>query len=211
MEDLFNMMLHADVLISDFVTQYGMLTYLIVFVIIFLETGLVVTNFFPGDSLLFASGILASSGDLKLFPLISLLFIATVIGNTSNYMIGRFVGGHYYKKDNKKRMLHFNKASLFYERHGIKSVVVSRFIPFMRSFIPFFSGTTKMKFWPFTFANIVGGILWVVFYILLGYYFGGIPWIKENLGLVFFAMIIFVVLGACIFGFRMMWNKSYLL
>jgi len=202
------MMLHADVLIGDFVTQYGLLTYLIVFVIIFLETGLVVTNFFPGDSLLFASGILASSGDLHLFPLIGLLFVATVIGNTSNYMIGRFIGGHYFKKENKKRMLYFKKASAFYEKHGIKSVMVSRFIPFMRSFIPFFSGTSKMKFWPFTLANTIGGVLWVVFYILLGYFIGEIPWVKENLGLVFFAMIVFVILAACFFVIKIMWKKS---
>jgi membrane-associated protein len=202
------MMLHADVLISDFVTQYGLLTYLIVFVIIFLETGLVVTNFFPGDSLLFASGILASSGDLHLWPLIGLLFVATVIGNTSNYMIGRFLGGHYFKKENKKRMRYFNKASTFYEKYGIKSVMVSRFIPFMRSFIPFFSGTTKMKFWSFTLANAIGGILWVAFYILLGYYIGEIPWIQANLGLIFFTMMVFMVIVAILFIIKIMWKKK---
>lgn len=207
MEDLFYMMLQADVLIRDFVSQYGMLTYLIIFFIIFLETGLVVTNFFPGDSLLFTSGILASTGDLMLFPLILLLFIATVLGNTSNYLIGRTIGGIYFKKQNKKRMMHFKKASAFYEKHGIKSVMASRFIPIMRSFIPFFSGTTKMKFSSFTIANTIGGILWVGFYILLGYFFGGIPWIKENLGLIFFVMILFIVLGTGVYAIRILLKK----
>ena len=204
------MLLHADVFISEFVLLYGTLTYLIIFAIIFLETGLVVTNFFPGDSLLFATGILASTGDLHLLSLILLLFLATVLGNTSNYLIGRFIGAHFFKKQNKIRMQYFMKASSLYEKHGIKSVVVSRFIPFMRSFIPFFSGTTRMNFWPYTFANIAGGLLWVVFYILLGYYFGEIPWIKAHMGLVFFAIIAILILATIIAATRYVWKKNSL-
>ncbi len=208
MEELFQMMLHADVLISDFVSQYGTLTYWIVFVIIFLETGLVVTNFFPGDSLLFSAGLLAATGQLHLLSLMLLLFLATLLGNTSNYLIGRFIGGHFFKKHNKKKTYYLKKAATFIEKYGIKSVIVSRFIPFMRSFVPFVSGITRMKFWRYTWANVIGGVLWIVFYLLLGYYFGEIPVVKENLGVVFLLMILIVILTTFMAITKLLWRRS---
>lgn len=194
MEELFNLMLNADEYIGEIVAQYGNWTYVILFAIIFIETGFVVTTFFPGDGLLFSAGILAASGELGLTELLSLLSIATVLGHTSNYWIGRFFGKRFFKKEKLKPTHYLFKAYNYYEQHGTLAVILSRFIPFMRSFVPFVSGIAKMDFRRYTWANILGGIGWIAAYLLLGYFFGGIHWVKDNYGLVFSVMILLLLL-----------------
>jgi len=194
MEELFRMMVHADELIGDLVAQYGTLTYLILFTIVFVETGLVVVTFFPGDGLLFSAGILAASGELSLAILLILLTLATILGNTSNYLIGRFVGVRLFRKEKAKRNHYLAKAFTYYEKYGGKAVILSRFFPFMRSFVPFVAGITAMKIVDFTWCNILGGILWISTYLLLGFFFGEIPWVKANFGLVLSGMLAFLLL-----------------
>lgn len=195
MEELLSLMLHADEMISEVVSRYGTMTYLIVFAIIFIETGLVVVTFFPGDGLLFSLGVLAAAGDLNLGILLILLALATFLGHTSNYLIGRFLGGRFFRKAKAQRSLYLSKANHYYEKHGGTAIIWSRFFPFLRSFVPFVAGMAKMNMAHFTWCNILGGAIWICSYLLLGYFFGEIPWVKENYGLVFSVMIVFVLLA----------------
>ena len=198
MEEILDLMLNSDELIGDIINTYGTLTYLILFSIIFIETGFVVTNFFPGDGLLFSAGILAASGELNFSILLILLSFATILGNTSNYMIGKYVGKRFFKKEKARRNHYLEKSIIYYEKNETKAIVTSRFIPFLRSFVPFTAGILLMNFRTFTLYNIIGGIIWIAFYLLLGFYFGEIPFVKANYGLLFFGMIIILISGLLI-------------
>ncbi|RMG24989.1 MAG: hypothetical protein D6730_11630 [Bacteroidetes bacterium] len=209
MQELFHLMLNADELINEIVSQYGVWTYAVLFAIIFIETGLVVVTFFPGDGLLFSAGVLASAGQLQLGLLLVLLSLATILGNTSNYYLGRLVGERFFRKSSSKRSGYLEKAQHYYEQYGAKAVLLSRFFPFMRSFIPFVSGIARMPFARFTWANVAGGVLWIAAYLLLGYFFGEIPWVKQHYGLIFSVLILLlllVLLGALL---KALWRKLF--
>ncbi|MBO9701945.1 MAG: DedA family protein [Sporocytophaga sp.] len=186
--DLF---LHLDQHLSQIITDYGFWTYLILFLIIFVETGLVIMPFLPGDSLLFAAGTFAALGSLNLGLLILLLFIAAFLGDTLNYFIGNFIGPKVFSKDYRfLKKEHLVKTQQFYEKHGGKTIIFARFMPIIRTFAPFIAGVGTMNYKKFISYNIIGGILWVAGFTLLGYLFGNIPTVKKNFTLVIFGIIL---------------------
>jgi membrane-associated protein len=186
--DLF---LHLDQHLSQIITEYGFWTYLILFLIIFVETGLVVMPFLPGDSLLFAAGAFAAKGDLNISFLILLLFIAAFLGDTLNYFIGNFIGPKVFSKDYRfLKKEHLIKTQQFYEKHGGKTIIYARFMPIIRTFAPFIAGVGTMNYRKFISYNIIGGIIWVAGFALLGYWFGNFPAVKKNFTLIIFAIII---------------------
>lgn len=189
---LVDFILHLDHHIADLIAAYGAWTYGILFAIIFIETGLVVLPFLPGDSLLFVAGAFAARGQFSLATLIGLLVVAAILGNTSNYWIGRLLGPKVFQWQDSRffNRAAFDKTHAFYEKHGAITIVVTRFLPFMRTFSPFVAGVGAMTHARFQFFNIVGGLLWVVSLCLAGYWFGNIAWIKNNLTLVIVALII---------------------
>jgi membrane-associated protein len=197
---LIEIVLHLDKHLDLIIRNYGMWTYAIFFFIIFLETGFVVTPFLPGDSLLFAIGSFAALGSLDVQLSIVSLSIAAIAGDTVNYWIGNFAGPKVFSKE-KSRLL--NKEYLlrthrFYEKYGGKTIVLARFIPIIRTFAPFVAGIGSMMYSRFIVYNITGGIAWVLIFVLGGYFFGNIPFVKKNFSLVIFAIIIISVLPAII-------------
>jgi len=195
--DLF---LHLDKHLNELVSQYGIWTYLILFLIIFAETGLVVTPFLPGDSLLFAAGALAATGALEVHTLAILLLIAAIIGDTVNFWIGYFFG-HKIKFDNKNRILkkdYLDRTHAFYEKYGGKTIIFARFVPIVRTFAPFVAGLGSMNYTKFMFYNITGGVAWIVSFIYGGYFFGNIPFIKKNFTIVVFVIIFISILPGII-------------
>jgi membrane-associated protein len=187
-----DIVLHLDAHLAVWVEQYGLWIYAILFAIIFCETGLVVTPILPGDSLLFVAGAIAAVGDLQIHVLIASLVLAAFLGNMVNYAIGRWLGRRYFI-DRKSRLLnpaHLEKAHAFYDRHGGKAVVISRFLPIVRTYIPFVAGLGAMEPMRFTLFNIGGAIAWVASLCYAGYFFGNVPWIKSNLSLMIVAIIV---------------------
>ncbi len=193
--------LHLDVHLSEIIRDYGVWAYLILFLIIFVETGLVVMPFLPGDSLLFAAGAFAADqitptgqvlpGPFNIFYLVGLLFIAAFLGDTLNYYIGDYFGPKVFRRDYKfLKRDHLIKTQHFYEKHGAKTIIIARFIPIIRTFAPFIAGVGTMKYSRFLAYNIVGGFLWVTGFLVAGYLFGNIPAVKKNFTLVVFAIIL---------------------
>jgi membrane-associated protein len=208
---LVDFILHIDKHLAVIIEQYGTSTYAILFFIIFAETGFVVTPFLPGDSLLFAAGALAgTTGKLSLWPLIGLLFIAAVLGNTINFALGRWIGPSILEKEKIPfvKKSHITKTTEFYEKHGGKAVILSRFLPFFRTFVPFIAGIGKMNWGRFTIYNIVGAFFWIVPITWLGYIFGEHPIVKKNFTLVVLAIIVITVLPAVIGGLRASRNPA---
>ncbi|AEV25936.1 putative membrane-associated protein [Azospira oryzae PS] len=196
-----DLVLHLDKHLAVLVQQYGPWIYAILFFIVFAETGFVVVPFLPGDSLLFVAGALAAIGDMALMPLMLSLSLAAVLGNSLNYVIGRWFG-HRILAWNSRLL---NRAALekthaFFEVHGGKTLVISRFLPLLRTFAPFVAGMGEMGYGRFTFFNVVGGVSWVVSLSLAGYWFGNLPLIKNNLSLVI-VLIIAVSLLPAIIGY----------
>jgi membrane-associated protein len=199
---LLDFILHVDKYLEAFVASYGMWVYALLFLIIFVETGVVVMPFLPGDSLLFVVGAMCGVG-LMSYPLaVGLLLAAAILGNQCNYAIGRTLGPKVFQWEdsrlfNKKA---FNQAHAFYERYGGVTLVAARFMPFLRTFAPFVAGVAMMGRAKFTFFDVLGGVLWVVGIITIGYFFGNFPWVKQNLDKIIWAMIlipgIVIVLGA---------------
>ncbi len=189
MEQLWELMLHADQHIAQMAAQYGTWTYAILAAIIFVETGLVVVAFFPGDGTLFAAGMLAATGHLDLGVLLVLLTGATVLGHTSNHLIGRYFGGLLFRSEASRRRWHFDRAVRFFARYGFWAVVFSRFFPFLRSMVPFVSGMARMPFGKFSLANVLGGLAWIATYLLAGYLLGEMPVVQQHFGLVFSLML----------------------
>ena len=199
-KSLVDILLHLDIHLDLVIRSYGFWTYGILFLIIFLETGLVVTPFLPGDSLLFAAGTFAALGSLDVVWLIILLSIAAVAGDTANYWIGHASGPKVFSKE-KSRL--FNKEYLhrthqFYEKYGGKTIIIARFVPIVRTFAPFVAGIGSMTYGRFIAYNIVGGMGWVVLLVLGGYFFGNIPVIKRNFSLAIAAIIIISILPGII-------------
>lgn len=187
--------LHIDVHLGEIIGQYGVLTYAILFLIIFIETGLVVTPFLPGDSLLFAAGAFSALGSLNLVLLLLLLCVAAVLGDTANYWIGHFFGEKLIANPKipiKKE--HIEQTEKFFEKHGGKTIILARFVPIVRTFAPFVAGIGKMHYGKFISFNVVGGITWVLLFTLAGYFFGNIPAVKHNFTVVILAIILVSVL-----------------
>ena len=192
---LIDFILHLDVHLGQIIKNYGALTYLILFTIIFLETGLVFIPFLPGDSLLFAAGAFAALKSLNLFILIGLLIIAAILGDTVNYWIGRFFGEQLVANPKVPiNQEHIDQTEKFFKKHGGKTIILARFVPSVRTFAPFVAGAGQMEYGKFISYNIVGGILWVLIATLAGYFFGNIPFVKENFSLVIFGVVIISIL-----------------
>ena len=200
-------LLHLDTYLLSFINNYGALAYLALFLIIFCETGLVITPFLPGDSLLFAAGSIAglNTTSIKIMPLFFLLFLASVIGNQLNYYIGKFLGPKVFSaKDswffNKK---YLEETQVFYQKHGGKTIIFARFLPIIRTFAPFVAGIGSMNSSRFFLYNLISALLWVGSLLGLGYFLGSIPIVKENFTLVIYAIIAISLLPAILtFGYR---------
>lgn len=187
---LIDFILHMDVHLNEIITNYGIWTYGILFFVIFMETGFVVTPFLPGDSLLFAAGTFASLGALNPIYLFLLLAAAAIIGDTINYSIGAYIGERAFSGDVKfLKQEHLERTQKFYEKHGGKTIILARFVPIIRTFAPFVAGVGTMKYRKFIAYNVIGGIVWVAIFISLGYFFGNIPFVRKNFELVIFAII----------------------
>ena len=189
---MIDIVLHLDVHLLSWVKDYGIWIYAILFAIIFSETGFVVTPFLPGDSLLFVAGAIAAAGELSVYVLVALLSLAAVLGNSVNYAIGRWLGKHFFT-EGKARWLnrkHLDKAHEFYERHGGKAVVISRFLPIVRTYVPFVAGMAAMTPREYTMYNVAGGVLWVGSLTFAGFFFGNIPWIKGNLTAIIIGIVV---------------------
>jgi len=189
---LIDFILHVDRHLETFVTNYGAWVYALLFLIIFVETGVVVMPFLPGDSLLFVVGALCGL-DLMSYPLsVALLIAAAVLGNQSNYTIGRYFGPRVFQwEDSRFFNKHaFDQAHAFYEKYGGITIVLARFMPFLRTFAPFVAGVAQMTRSKFSFYDVTGGTLWVGGIVTAGYFFGSIPWVKENLDKIIWAMIL---------------------
>jgi len=197
---LLDILLHLDRHLDTIIQQYGVWTYLILFLIIFCETGLVVTPILPGDSLLFAVGTFAARGALDLGLLLVLLSVAAVAGDTVNYAIGYRVGPQIFRKEGVRFLNreYLDRTHRFYERHGAKTIVIARFVPIIRTFAPFVAGVGRMSYARFVTYNVAGGVGWIAALVLGGYLFGNIPVVRQNFTLVIFAIIVLSILPGVI-------------
>ena len=188
---IWDIVVHLDRHLQWLVANYGVWIYAILFAIVFAETGLVVTPFLPGDSLLFVCGALAAVGGLDMTLLVVVLISAAVIGDSVNYSFGRWVGPRVFREDRKwLNRKHLDRTHEFYERHGGKTIVIARFVPIIRTYAPFVAGIGAMGYTRFLAYNVGGAVLWVVSLGYAGYFFGNIPWVKQNLSLVILGIIV---------------------
>jgi len=187
---IIDLFLHLDDHLSQVISQYGVWTNLILFLIVFAETGLVVTPFLPGDSLLFAAGTFAALGALDLRVLLVILMIAAIAGDTVNYWVGAWVGPRAFSgRVRWLRKDYLDRTHAFYEKHGGKTIIIARFVPIIRTFAPFVAGVGAMNYGKFLLYNVVGAVLWVGMFVLGGYFFGNIPIVRENFTIVILAII----------------------
>lgn len=205
MSEFLDFFLHLDDKLQAIISDYGTTTYIILFLIIFIETGVVIWPFLPGDSLLFAAGTFAAVGSLNIWVLIILLFIAAFLGDTVNYLIGKHLGLKILQKKRKngKQLIkqeYIDKTHAFYDKHGPKTIILARFVPIVRTFAPFVAGIGEMNYKKFISYNIIGGAVWVTGLSLLGFFFGNIPIVRENFEIVILG-IIFVSVLPIIFEF----------
>jgi len=192
---LIDLFLYLDVHLNELIVQYGAVTYIILFLVIFAETGLVITPFLPGDSLLFAAGTFAAIGSLDVTLLFVLLAMAAISGDTVNYWIGHYIGPKVFRKETKFiRKKYLERTHNFYEKHGGKTIIIARFVPIIRTFAPFVAGVGAMTYSKFILYNVVGGIVWVVVFVFGGYYFGNISAVKNNFSLVIIVIVLISVL-----------------
>lgn len=196
--NIINFILHLDTHLASLVASYGTLVYGFLFLIIFLETGLVVTPFLPGDSLLFVAGAMAAVGDFNIWLLLSILALAAILGDTVNYSLGKYFGEKVFSKFIKKE--HLEKTQKFFDKYGKKTIILARFVPIVRTFAPFVAGVGKMHYLTFLSFNVIGGLVWVALFTLSGFFFGNLPLVKENLGFIILA-IIFVSLLPILFEY----------
>jgi membrane-associated protein len=190
-----DILLHLDQHLVVFVENYGAWVYALLFVIVFAETGLVVTPVLPGDSLLFVAGTLAAAGGMDVVWLMTTLIVAAILGDTVNYWIGNYVGPKVFSAESRLlNKAHLERAHRFYERHGGKTIVIARFIPIIRTFAPFVAGIGKMSYPRFLLYNVGGAVLWVVSLVAAGFYFGELPFVKQNLTLIIVLIVIISIL-----------------
>lgn len=193
---LIDFILHIDVKLAELIANYQTWTYAILFLVIFCETGLVVTPFLPGDSLLFAIGAFTAKGSFDFWAISLLLLAAAIIGDSLNYAIGKYFGPKFFSKHDSKifNKAYLDKAQSFYEKHGAKTIIIARFVPIVRTFAPFVAGIGHMTYRKFMLYNVVGAVLWIFIFIPLGYFFGGLPFVQENFKLVMIAIILISIL-----------------
>lgn len=198
-QTLIDFILHFDQHLNEIIQAYGLWTYGLLFMIIFLETGLVVTPFLPGDSLLFAAGTFAGIGSLNVWILWILCFTAAVLGDTVNYWIGNKIGPRAFDQDIRfLKREYLERTERFYEKHGGKTIILARFVPIVRTFAPFVAGVGSMQYGRFVIYNVVGAFLWTGIFIWLGYFFGNIPFVQKNFELVIIAIILVSVVPMAI-------------
>jgi membrane-associated protein len=205
-----DIVLHLDAHLGELVRQYGTWIYAILFAIIFAETGLVVTPILPGDSLLFVAGALAAKGDMDVHLVVVLLIAAAILGNSTNYAIGRWLGKTFFRHRGARFLNpeYLDRTHAFYEKHGGMAVVISRFIPIIRTYVPFVAGLGAMTPARFTAYNIAGAVAWIASLTYAGYFFGNIPWVKENLSFIILAILVVSVLPVVIAVWRARTGRS---
>ena len=192
---LIDVILHVDKHLFELLAQYGMWVYAILFVVVFCETGLVVTPFLPGDSLLFASGVAAGAGLLGYVEIMAVLLAAGILGDACNYCIGRRAGPAIFARDHRLiKRAHLLRAQEFYERHGGKAIVLARFVPIVRTFAPFVAGIARMFPPTFLLYNVTGCIVWVVGLVSAGYFFGNHPWVRSHFSIIVYGIILVSIL-----------------
>ena len=197
---IIDFILHIDQHLTELAAQYGVWIYGILFLIIFCETGLVVMPLLPGDSLLFAAGSIAAIGKMNIHLMVVLLIIAAILGDAVNFMVGKYFGEKLFSNPNSKifKQSHLQKTQQFYAKHGGKTIILARFIPIVRTFAPFVAGMGHMTYHHFLAYNVIGGVLWVTIFSYLGYFFGNLPIVKDNLSLVLVAIIVLSILPGII-------------
>ena len=202
--------LHIDTHLGEIISRYGTETYLILFLVIFCETGLVVTPFLPGDSLIFAGATFAAIGSLNVFVLFFVVLIAAVLGDTVNYHIGKYFSNKLYKLENNRfiKKAYIDKTQSFFERHGGKSIVLARFVPIVRTFAPFVAGIGTMSYKRFLSYNFIGAFLWVTLFTVAGYFFGNIPFVRDNFSIIIIAIIFISVLPPFIIYLKNKFKKE---
>jgi membrane-associated protein len=194
-----DLVLHLDKYLGQIITDYGTLTYLFLFFIIFMETGFVITPFLPGDSLIFAAGTLAGLGYLNIWVLYAVLCAAAILGDTINYWIGHFIGPRAFSGNIRfLKKEYIDRTHEFYEKHGGKTIIIARFIPIIRTFAPFVAGVGAMTYPKFILYNIVGGMAWVALFLFGGYFFGNLPIVQQNFSFVLLAIILISITPAVI-------------
>lgn len=195
---LIDFILHLDRHLGSLIQNFGFWTYFVLFFVIFLETGFVVTPFLPGDSLLFAAGAFAAIGALNPFVLLIILSAAAILGDTANYWIGHFIGPKVFQRENSRffRREYLDRTHEFYEKYGAETIIIARFVPIIRTFAPFVAGIGRMSYGRFLSYNVIGGILWVALFVFGGYFFGNVPFIKKNFSLVIIAIILISLMPA---------------
>lgn len=195
---IIDIILHLDRHLSTLVQDFGYWTYFILFFVIFMETGFVITPFLPGDSLLFAAGALAAIGALNPLALFVLLSAAAILGDTINYWIGHFIGLKLFRKEKSRlfRREYLERTHEFYEKYGAETIIIARFVPIVRTFAPFVAGVGRMSYGRFLSYNVIGGILWVAIFVFGGYFFGNVPLVKRNFSLVIVVIILLSLMPA---------------
>jgi membrane-associated protein len=205
---LLEFILHIDSHLLELVEQYGIYIYIILFLILFCETGLVIAPFLPGDSLLFAAGALAASGNMNIFMLTLVCLAAAILGNQTNFMIGKFFGPKIFETERKYlKKDHLDKTQLFYDKHGGKALILGRYIPFIRTFVPFVAGVGQMNFYKFTYYNVLGALLWIVPLLGIGFLFGNIQFVKDNFSIIILSILVISILPM-ILGLVSAWRHS---
>jgi membrane-associated protein len=203
-KQVIDIVLHLDTHLGHLIQHYHGWIYAILFTIIFCETGLVVTPFLPGDSLLFAAGAFAAAGSLKLAWLLLLLAGAAILGDTANYWIGHYVGPKVFHKEKTRffKKQYLERTHAFYEKYGGQTIIIARFVPIIRTFAPFVAGIGRMTYLRFISFNVIGGLAWVALFVLAGYFFGNIPFVKKNFSLVIIAIILISLMPGMVEYFR---------
>ena len=194
--NFFDLFVHLDANLDALIQNYGVWTYVILFLIIFFETGLVIMPFMPGDTLLFAAGAFVARGSLQIGLLFTLLAVAAIVGDTVNYWIGGIIGPRIFNKENVRFLnkKHLQRAHGFYEKYGGKTIVIARFIPIIRTFAPFVAGMGKMNYMRFLTYNVCGAAAWIGLFLFGGFYFGNLPFVKQNFSILIGAIILISLL-----------------
>jgi membrane-associated protein len=204
LSDIFQIFIHLDGHLATVIANYGWFTYAILFAIIFCETGLVITPFLPGDSLLFIVGAFAANGDINIFIIICTLVVAAILGDTVNYFVGSCVGDRLYQLENSRwfKKAYLLRTESFFEKYGAKTIVIARFIPIVRTYAPFVAGAARYRYKEFFMFNVLGALLWVISLVVGGYLLGGLAVVKDNLTAIIFLIILLSILPVVIELFK---------